>query len=103
MIMDGDYYTLASWHVRTGAEEEFLRVWRDDLAAAFTRANPQSVAALVQSLEDPQQFYSFGPWRTLEEMEEARTDPDVREAVLRILALCDRAQPQPCRVVSRVP
>ena len=55
------YYTLALWRVRDGQEDEFLRVWREELAASFRRVSPRATGTLIQSLEDPRQFYSFGP------------------------------------------
>jgi hypothetical protein len=91
--MSDTFYTLASWHVKAGQEAEFIRVWQDELAVAFLRANPTATGTLIQSLDDPQQFYSFGPWASLEQMEAARSE----------MALCDAAKPGPFRVVLTVP
>ncbi len=76
-MRDG-FYTLASWHIQEGHEEEFLRIWKDELAPAFLTANPKAQGTLIQGLDDPRQFYSFGPWESLEQMEAARSDVEVR-------------------------
>ncbi|HYN88344.1 MAG TPA: antibiotic biosynthesis monooxygenase [Ardenticatenaceae bacterium] len=101
--MSERFYTLASWRVHAGQEEEFLRVWREELSAAFLRANPTARGTLIQSLEDPRQFYSFGPWDSLEQMQVARSDPHVRDAIGKLIALCEEATPGPYRVVLTVP
>ncbi len=38
--MRNGLYTLASWHIQEGQEEEFVRIWKDELAHAFRNANP---------------------------------------------------------------
>ncbi len=101
-MRDG-FYTLASWHIQEGQEEKFVRIWKDELAHAFSNANPKAQGTLIQSLEDPRQFYSFGPWESLEEMEAARRDEQVRAAIGKLLALCDSATPGPYRVVLTIP
>src|SRR4051812_18449956 len=40
------YYTLASWHVAEDKEQEFVRVWRDELAPAFRRIAPNATGTL---------------------------------------------------------
>jgi quinol monooxygenase YgiN len=102
-MMSGQFYTLASWHVREGQTEAFLQIWRDELAAAFRALNPLAQGTLIQSLEDPNQFVSFGPWASLEEMQAARSAPQVREAIGKLMALCDDARPGPYRVVLTIP
>ena len=99
----GAYYTLASWHVRKGNEEEFVRLWKEELADAFLQASPAATGTLIQSLEDPLLFYSFGPWPNLEVMQQARTDPAVGRAIKTLMELCDEAKPAPFRVVLTIP
>jgi heme-degrading monooxygenase HmoA len=101
--MSADFYTLASWHVQEGREAEFLRIWKEELAAAFRNVTPAAQGTLIQSLEDPCQFYSFGPWESLEQMEAARRDVQVREAIEKLMAICDTAKPGPFRVVLTIP
>ena len=101
--MATDYYTLASWHVRKGNEDEFVRRWKEDLATAFMHASPNATGTLIQSLEDPLLFYSFGPWASLELMQQARTDPAVGRAIKTLVERCDEAEPSAFRVVLTIP
>jgi heme-degrading monooxygenase HmoA len=97
------YYTLASWYVRDGQAEEFVRIWQEELAPAFRRVSPEATGTLIQSLEDPRQYYSFGPWESLEAMQQARSDPAAGEAIGKLVSHCERAQPGPFRVVLTIP
>ncbi len=101
-MRDG-FYTLASWHIKEGHEEAFLQVWKEELASAFLSVNPTAQGTLIQSLEDPRQFYSFGPWESLEQMQAARSDPRARAAIGKLMGLCDEAKPGPFRVVLTIP
>lgn len=101
--MADTYYTLASWTIQEGRETDFLRIWKEELAAAFLSVNAAAQGTLIQSLEDPRQFYSFGPWQSLEEMQAARTDPTVGEAIRKLVALCAEAKPGPYRLVLQIP
>jgi heme-degrading monooxygenase HmoA len=101
--MSERFYTLASWRIREGQEEEFLRVWQEELAPAFLTAIPTAKGTLIQSLEDQRQFYSFGPWESLEQMQTARSDKRVNEAIGKLVGLCEEATPGPFRVVLTVP
>ena len=96
-------YTFASWYLKVGQEEAFLQIWRDELAAAFLRSNTSAQGTLIRSLKDPRQFYSFGPWETLEQMQTARSDPHVRNAVNKLIPLCDEVKPGPFRIVLTIP
>ena len=90
--MSAGFYTLAAWHVRAGQEHEFLRIWREELAPAFLSFNPSAQGTLIQSLNDPQEFYSFGPWDSLAQMQAARSDPGAQAALAKLVALCDRTR-----------
>ncbi len=101
--MADNFYTLGAWRVREGQHEEFLRVWREELAPAFRAVSPDSQGTLIQSLEDERRYYSFGPWASLEDMQTARTDPSARQAIGKLIALCDEAKPGAFRVVLTIP
>jgi hypothetical protein len=100
--MEYQFYTLATWHVAEGQEEEFVRIWREDLGRAFLAANARATGTLIQSLEDPRQYYSFGPWHTLEEIHQVRSDQAVGAAIAKLISLCDHAKPGAFRVVLHV-
>lgn len=101
--MEGRPYTLALWRVQPGRESEFVQAWKD-LGEVFSRLPdpPGGEGTLVQSVDDPQQFYSFGWWQRFEDIRAMRADPQAGAAVARLAALCTEAQPGAYRVVATV-
>ena len=41
----------------------------------------------MRSVEDPALFYSFGPWRSLEDIQAMRADPGTRGVYQRVLTI----------------
>ena len=100
----GDAYTLAMWRVREGKEVEFVEAWKGDLADFFLGLpNPPGPGTLIRSVEDPQLFYSFGPWKSLEDIQQMRSDPRTPEMIGKLAALCEEAKPGSFRVVATAP
>jgi heme-degrading monooxygenase HmoA len=100
--MEGTPYTLAKWRVAPGKAEEFVAAWRD-LGEVFSRLpKPPIEGTLVQSTTDPQLYYSFGPWRSAEDVAAMRTDPEAQTALARLRALCEEATPGSYQVVLHV-
>ena len=100
--MEEKAYTLARWVVKEGAESEFIDVWSNKLAPAIRAVNPGARGTLVRSVDEPRLFYSFGPWRDLQEAGKVRTDPQVTEALTSIRRLCAEASPGAFEVVAQV-
>ena len=102
--MKGEAYTLAIWRVKEGRVEEFVELWKGDLADFFLGLpNPPGTGTLVRSVEDPLLFYSFGPWKSLDDIREMRSNPQTREVIGRLAALCDEAKPGAFEVVATAP
>ena len=91
--MNDDFYTLAIWKVKENNRIEFINLWEKELASAFIEANPYANGTLIQSLENPEIFFSFGPWSNLEQMQAARSDKKVRAAISKLISLCVEAKP----------
>jgi heme-degrading monooxygenase HmoA len=91
--MEGDAYTLAMWRVRPGQEEEFIRAWREDLAGYFLSLPGVMGGTLLRCVEDPSLFYSFGPWRSLEDIQSMRADPRTTAVMGKLRDLCVEATP----------
>jgi hypothetical protein len=100
--MEAPFYTLASWYVRQGMEPEFVRIWQTELAPAFLAANSRAQGTLIQSLEDPRQYYSFGPWNSEADMRRAREDVAVGSVIRRLMDVCEHAAPGPYRLILSV-
>ena len=92
-MTESDAYTLAMWRVRPGQEEEFIRAWREDLADYFLSLPGVMGGTLLRSLEDPSLFYSFGPWRSLEDIRAMRADPRTPAVMGKLRDLCVEATP----------
>ncbi|MEX2581721.1 MAG: hypothetical protein WD766_00470 [Gemmatimonadota bacterium] len=99
--MHESVYTLGAWRVRTGREAEFVAAWEElgQIFAALPHP-PTGRGTLLQSTEDPGLFYSFGPWRRLEDIEAMRANPPAREGITNLIALCTEATPGSFRVVA---
>ncbi len=91
--MESDAYTLAMWRVRPGREEEFIRAWQEDLAEYFLSLPGVMGGTLLRSVEDPSLFYSFGPWRSLEDIRAMRADPRTVGVMGKLRELCEEATP----------
>jgi len=87
--MDDEYYTFNLWKIKDGNLEEFLRIWEKELAHEFIKLNPYSKITLIQSLDNPNIFYSFGPWIKLSQMQAARSNEKYRLAISKLVSLCD--------------
>jgi heme-degrading monooxygenase HmoA len=94
-------YTLGVWRVKPGSEEEFIASWKR-LGRVFASLPhpPSDRGRLVRSVSDPTLFYSFGPWRSEEDVEAIRENARAMEAIRELVALCDEATPGTFRVVA---
>lgn len=91
--MSASAYTLARWYVKEGREADFVRAWSGELADHFLSLPGSRWGTLLQSTEDPRQFYSFGPWDSLEDIRNMRSAPRTREVFGVLGELCDEVQP----------
>lgn len=99
--MDDSVYTLGVWRVQPGKEAAFIAAWQE-LGAIFGRLpQPPGKGTLLQSLSDPTLFYSFGPWRSLADIQAMRDDPRAQNGIARLRALCTEATPGSYRVVAQ--
>jgi len=51
-------------------------------------------------VDEPQQFYSFGPWRTLGDIQEMRSRSETPEEIGKLMELCEEGRPGTFRVVA---
>jgi len=96
-----EVYTLGVWQVRAGSESEFVEAWKALGERFRSLPHPPGPGTLIQSVDDPQQFYSFGPWRGLDDIKDMRGNPDAVEGLARLADLCEVAKPGTFRVVAR--
>ena len=93
-------YTLGVWRTKAGREQEFVSAWLE-LGRFFRQLErPPGPGMLLQSLDDSQQFYSFGPWGSLEDIAAMRAHPQTGEMIGKLRELCEIATPGGFRVVA---
>ena len=100
---DGTAYTLALWRVKEGRDEEFVEAWKGLSEYFLDLPNPPGTGTLVRSVEDPRLFYSFGPWKSLEDIQRMRSDPRTPEVIGKLVAVCEEAKPGTFQVVATAP
>jgi len=65
--------------------------------------NPPGTGTLVRSVEDPRLFYSFGPWRSIEDIQRMRCAPRTPEMIGKLADLGEEAKPGTSRLVVTAP
>ena len=98
--MSDQVYTLGVWRVKSGKEDEFVAAWQGLGRYFRSLPHPPGVGTLLQSVDDPQQFYSFGPWRTLDDIREMRNLPETAREIGKLIDLCEAGQPGAFRVAA---
>jgi heme-degrading monooxygenase HmoA len=99
-----DAYTLAMWRVKEGCEEVFVRAWSGELADLFlSLPNPPGTGTLIRNVDDPQLFYSFGPWKSLDDVRQMRSHPRTQEVMGKLRDLCEEVNAGDFEVVLSVP
>lgn len=98
--MSDEVYTLGAWTVKPGKQDEFVEAWLA-VGRHFARLDhPPGPGTLLQSVDEPTRFYSFGPWGSLVDVQAMREHPDTPAALGAAMALCDEAHPGTYRVVA---
>ena len=98
--MPDEIYTLGSWRVKDGKQSEFVAAWQA-LGNYFKGLqHPPGTGTLLQSVDEPQQFYSFGPWQTLDDIQEMRSRPETPQEIGKLMDLCEEGRPGTFRVVA---
>ena len=91
--MKDDFYTLTFLKIDDTNREQFLHVWETVFAPAFTKLNPYSKVTLIQSLENPNNYVSFGTWIDLNQMQSSRANDNYRSALNQLVSLCIEVRP----------
>ena len=100
---DARLYTHGRWVVKEGQAEAFQTAW--SALADWTNANiPGAIPGevrLLQDLDDPRVFYSFGPWETLGAIEAWRSDAGFQERVRGLRELLEAFEAHTMRTVAQ--
>ena len=99
--MDEQVYTLGVWHVKPGQQDAFVAAWKD-LGHIFATLPqpPGGKGTLVQSTTDSTLFYSWGAWRSVDDIAAMRANVHAQEGIRKLRELCTEATPGTFRVVA---
>jgi hypothetical protein len=98
--MDEQIYTLGAWHVKEGKQEEFIVAWKELGEVFGSLPDPPGKGVLIQSTSNPELFYSFGPWNSMEAVEAMRNNPEAQQGIRKLINLCTEATPGSYRLVA---
>ena len=98
--MSDEIYTLGAWRVKDGKQDEFVEAWKALGDYFRSLPKPPGEGTLLQSVDDPLQFYSFGPWHSLDDIQEMRSRPDTPGEIGKLMELCEEGRPGAFRVVA---
>jgi len=95
-------YSIGSWVVKPGREEEFRSAWNDLALWTAESKIGASEGVLVQDTEDPRLFYCLWLFESEEAIDRWRSDIMFRQHMMRMRAYCDSCRPSTVRLVERV-
>ena len=96
----GLLYTVGLWKVKKGNEKDFLEVWQQ--FALWTEKNHQGagLGRLLQDIDQPDKFISFGSWDSEMQIGEWRSKPEFKAFIQNARELCEDLEPGTFRVVG---
>ena len=93
-------YAAGIWQVRPGNEQAFIETWEEFSAWTALHQRGSGYGNLLQDIENPSRFISYGPWDSVESVRAWRQQPEFRKAIARFLDLCDQITPGTFRLVA---
>ena len=98
--MTDEVYTLGAWRVKDGKQSEFVAAWQTLGRYFNSLPHPPGTGTLLQSVDDAQQYYSFGPWAAIDHIQEMRSQPETPSEIAKLMELCEEGRPGTFRVVA---
>ena len=87
-----EVWTLARWTTVPGKEDDFVAAWRK-LAEATLDDFPTAQGTLLRDREQPNVFFSFGPWPDLETVQRWRDSEGFKQAASRMRGFLESFEP----------
>ena len=99
-----EVYTLGRWLVNDGQDAAFIEAWKELGSYFLSLPEPPGPGpgTLIQSVENPRLFYSFGRWPNAESVAAMRADSRTPNEMERLIALCEEATPGMFRLIAEV-
>ena len=99
----GQLFTSGLWLVKSGKEADFIRAWEAFAQWTGEHQSGAGDAHLLQDLEHPNRFLSFGPWESTERIQEWRGKPEFTAFLTKARELCEEIQPRTLKLVAYLP
>jgi quinol monooxygenase YgiN len=87
-----EVWTLARWTTVRGKEDDFVAAWRE-LAESTLADFPTAQGTLLRDQQQPNVFFSFGPWPDLETVERWRGSEGFKQSSSRMRAFLESFEP----------
>jgi heme-degrading monooxygenase HmoA len=95
-------WTLGIWTVKDGQEDAFREVWTSFAEWTARHQRGALEAYLLQNPQEPQQFFTFGPWEDNEAVAKWRSRPEFEAFVARARKVCDEFRPYTLHLVAHI-
>ena len=89
----GQLYTHGIWTAKPGREEEFVGAWSEFAEWTEREVSANATGQLLRDTSAPNRFISFGPWESLEQIENWRAREGWKKRVATLRELLDGFEP----------
>jgi heme-degrading monooxygenase HmoA len=92
-------FTHGIWQVQPGRADDFIAAWTEFADWTLQNAAGAGWGKLLRDREDPNRFFTFGPWESFDAIAAWRQLPGWQERVGQIRAMLESFQPATLEVV----
>ena len=93
-------FTSGSWLAKESKEKDFIREWKAFADWSVRKKLGSGAPYLLQNINNPRHFISFGPWPDLATIEKWRRTKEFQTFVKKIKDLCEKFDPSTLKVVA---
>ncbi len=94
-----DAYTMGSWRPFPGQEDDFIEAWTE-FASWATGLPGSGLARLTRDLREPDRFWSFLDWESMEAVRNWKDSPEFKERMGRVQKHIDGFAPTELELVA---
>ncbi len=93
MDEENQRFSAGIWIIKSGKENEFIEEFKKFAKLIFDKNIGAIEVYLVQDVQQPQRFVTFGPWESIEKIEAWRNLPEFKEFFAKAKQLSDEVTP----------
>jgi heme-degrading monooxygenase HmoA len=97
-----ELYSLGIWTAKLGNEDALISAWQQFAQWTLEHQPGAGEARMVQDLEHPNRFITFGPWEDAQSLQAWRQTSEFIGFVRRARELCEEIQPNTLKTVAHV-